>query len=350
MHANHRATRVVLPDGRTRWIVTRGQLDQGRGVGNRRWRGVSVDITERKEAEEQLRESESRFRIIADSVPVLIWMSDATGASTFRNKPWLDFTGRTAEQESGDGWAESVHSEDRPDCLKLQSEAFHARRPFLTQYRLRRRDGEYRWMSDTGVPRYDAQGGFTGYIGSCTDITERLRAEDRVLQVFEAAPNAMIMIDGDDRIVLVNQQVERVFGYQREELVEAPIDTLIPGRLHAQAADRPPLRTLGAGGDLFGRRKDGSEVPVEVGLNVIHSAEGLFVVASIIDISERQQAEAETQALRQELAHISRVATMGELTAAIVHELGQPLTAILSNAQAGVRSIAGCRSSIDQIR
>ena len=342
--------RVVLPDGRTRWIVTRGQLDQDRAVGDRRWRGVSVDITERKETEEQLRESASRFRIIADSVPVLIWMSDATGASTFRNKPWLDFTGRTAEQESGDGWAESVHPEDRPDCLKLQSEAFHARRPFFTQYRLRRRDGEYRWMSDTGVPRDDAQGGFTGYIGSCTDITERLRAEDRVRQVFEAAPNATIMIDGDRRIVVVNQQVERVFGYQREELVGAPIDTLIPGRLHARAADRPAVRTLGAGGDLFGRRKDGSEVPVEVSLNVIHSADGLFVVASIIDISERQQAEAERQALRQELAHISRVVTMGELTAAIVHELGQPLTAILSNAQAGVRSIASGHFDVNELR
>jgi len=308
---------------------------------------LGVMLVRRRRAERALRESESRFRIVADSAPVLIWMSGVDKRCTFFNKPWLDFTGRTLEQEVGDGWAQGVHPDDIGECLQGRLEAFEARRPFVLQYRLRRHDGEYRRVSDHGLPRYDASGGFAGYIGSCTDITERLRAEERFRQVFEAAPNAMIMANATGRITLVNAQVERVFGYRREELLDRPIETLIPERfsaqhpdLRARFTDSPRARAMGAGLNLFGRRKDGTEMPVEISLNPITTSEGLFVVASVIDITERRRAEAETQALRQELAHISRVATMGELTAAIVHELSQPLAAIMTNAQAGQRFIA----------
>lgn len=107
---------------------------------------------------------------------------------------------------------------------------------------------------------------------------------------------------------------------------------------------------MGAGRDLFGRRKDGSELPVEIGLNPIRTVEGLFVVASVIDITERRKAEAETHGLRQELTHISRVATMGEVAAAIIHELGQPLTAILTNARAGLRFIASGNHDVKEVR
>jgi PAS domain S-box-containing protein len=349
--------RIVLPDGSRRWIVTRGQVDGDIPTRASRVSGASVDITERKLAEERLRESESRFRTVANSAPVLIWMSGVDTRCTFFNNSWLQFTGRTAEQEMGDGWTEGVHPDDRPGSLKAYVEAFEARRPFTLQYRLRRHDGEYRWISDHGVPRFDAQGTFEGYIGSCLDITERLRAEERFRQIFEAAPSAMIMAGEDGTIVLVNAQVEKVFGYRPSELVGLPIETLIPERLRQEhPTDRkrfvgdPRARAMGAGRELFGRRKDGGEVPVEIGLNPIRTMEGLFVVASVIDISERQKAEAETQELRQELAHISRVATMGELTAAIVHELAQPLAAILTTAQAGLRLIAAGKHDTDQVR
>jgi PAS domain S-box-containing protein len=346
--------RIVRPDGSQRWIGTRGHLQGGR---ERRWSGASVDMTESKLAAERLRESESRFRTVADSAPVLIWMSGIDKRCTFFNKPWLDFTGRTTEQEMGDGWAEGVHPDDLPGCLKGYVEAFEARQPFVLQYRLRRHDGEYRWISDNGVPRYDSQGNFAGYIGSCLDITERLQAEERFRQIFETAPSAMIMVSGDGRIALVNAQVEKVFGYGRAELIGLPIETLVPERFRGghpahrkQFMGDPRMRTIGAGQELFGRRKDGSEVPVEIGLNPIRTMEGLFVVASVVDITERRRAAVETQTLREELAHISRVATVGELTAAIVHELGQPLTAILTNAQAGVRLIAAGRHDIDDLR
>jgi PAS domain S-box-containing protein len=307
---------------------------------------LTIDLMRRRRMERALRESEARFRTVADSAPVLIWMSDVDRLCTFVNKPWLDFTGRAAAQEMGNGWIEGVHPDDVDRRLKAYIEAFDARQPFVLQYRLRRHDGEYRWVSDDGVPRYDAHGTFAGYVGSCSDITERLRAEEKFRQVFEAAPNAMIMVDGDGRIVLVNGQVEKVFGYAREGLIGVPIERLIPERFHGRHpelrlrfASAPTARAMAAGRNIFGRRKDGTEVPLEVGLSSINTVEGLFVVASMIDITARRTAEAEAQGLRQELAHVSRVTTMGELTAAIVHEISQPLTAILTNAQAGLRVV-----------
>ena len=142
--------------------------------------GAISDITERKLIEEHLRESEIRFRTVADSAPVLIWMSGMDKLCTFFNKPWLDFTGRTMDHEKGNGWAEGVHPNDLGECLKTFVESFDARRPFIMQYRLKRHDGEYRWFLDNGVPRFDGQGNFTGYIGSCVDITERKQHEEQL--------------------------------------------------------------------------------------------------------------------------------------------------------------------------
>ncbi|HXG67219.1 MAG TPA: PAS domain S-box protein [Blastocatellia bacterium] len=138
---------------------------------------VIQDITARKRAEEALRESEARFRNMADTAPVLIWMAGADKLCNYFNRPWLEFTGRTLEQELGYGWAEGVHPDDYERCLNTYNTAFDARQSFRMEYRLRRHDGEYRWVLDTGVPRFTPDGAFIGYIGSCIDITERIEAE-----------------------------------------------------------------------------------------------------------------------------------------------------------------------------
>jgi PAS domain S-box-containing protein len=136
------------------------------------------DITERYRAQEAIKESEERFRLVANTAPVLIWMAGPDKMCTYFNQPWLDFTGRLIENELGNGWANNVHHEDLQFCLETYTHSFDRHESFEMQYRLRRHDGEYRWVFDRGVPRFNPDGSFAGYIGSCIDITERKRSEE----------------------------------------------------------------------------------------------------------------------------------------------------------------------------
>jgi PAS domain S-box-containing protein len=138
---------------------------------------LAVLVEERRRQEAVLRESEERFRLMADSAPTLVWMSGTDKLCTFFNRSWLNFTGRCMEQELGDGWTSGVHAADLERCLNVYSTAFDSRTDFQMEYRLRRYDGEYRWILDYGVPRFIRSGVFCGYIGSCIDITERKRSE-----------------------------------------------------------------------------------------------------------------------------------------------------------------------------
>ena len=126
----------------------------------------------------EVQESEQRFRLVANSAPVMIWMSGLDKLCTYFNAPWLEFTGRSIQEELGNGWAEGVHPEDLDACLKAYTAAFDRRESFQLEYRLRRHDGEYRWVFDHGVPRFNSDGSFAGFIGSCIDVTERRLAEE----------------------------------------------------------------------------------------------------------------------------------------------------------------------------
>src|SRR5882672_4422836 len=312
--------------------------------------------TQLRISQAHLQETEQRFRATADAAPVMIWMSDTDKLCTFFNKGWLAFTGRSMDRELGNGWAEGVHPADLDRCFRIYGDAFDARRHFTMEYRLRRHDGEYRWVFDSGAPRVEADGTFLGYIGSCVDVTDLKRGEERMRLAVEAAPNAMIMVNREGQIILLNAQAERVFGYAREELLGRSIEMLIPESFRAghpghrhEFHTTPSARSMGAGRDLYGRRKDGSEVPVEVGLNPIDTPEGMAVLASIIDITARRRVEAETAQQRNELAHLSRVAMLGELSGSLAHELNQPLAAILSNAQAAQRILGRGAGNIDEI-
>ncbi len=179
-----------------------------------------VDLTERKEAATVLQESEERFRLVADTAPVMIWMAGGDKLYTYFNSPWLQFTGRRFEEELGNGWMQGVHPDDLQGCWETYANAFDRQESFQMEYRLRRYDGEYRWMLDQGLPRLNGDGSFAGYIGSCIDITDRKLAQealsDMSRKLIEAHEQERTWIarelhdDINQQIALVSVNLERL--------------------------------------------------------------------------------------------------------------------------------------------
>lgn len=162
------------------------------------------DITERMMAQQALAESEQRFRNLADTAPVMIWISDDQKSCTYLNQQWLDFTGHSMEEQLGCGWIKGIHPDDVDECLKAHEQAFDTREPFRVEYRLRRADGIYRWVFTNGTPRFSAAGEFLGYIGSCVDITDRKESEEALVSAHE-------------ELVVAHKEVSRLKNQLAEE-------------------------------------------------------------------------------------------------------------------------------------
>ena len=320
---------------------------------------LATVIEERATGATELGESESRFRNVADAAPVLIWMAGVDKLCTFFNKPWLQFTGRSMEQELGNGWAEGVHPDDLQKCLEVYTEAFDARQPFVMQYRLRRNDGEYRWLSDQGVARHDAQGGFAGYIGSCVDVTELMKKEEalhefeeRVVLAAEAAHLGVWEMDPATKELWMSDSARTLFQFDSE----TPLDhAAFQGRVHPEdraLRDSAVKRAIETGGGYEIEYRvllpDGAQRWIGARARCVagDNRKGARLIGVSIDITPRKLAEAEALRQRDELSHLSRVALMGEMSASIAHELNQPLAGILSNAAAGQRFID--RGNVDQ--
>jgi len=174
---------------------------------------IFANALARQKAEESLRESENRFRTMADSAPMLIWMSDTNAFCEYFNKRWLEFTGRSLEQELGNGWAEGVHAEDKERCLKIYLHSFNARQPLTMEYRLRRCDGEYRWVLDNGVPRFESDGTFVGYIGSCIDITEQKKVENNLVSALQEICQLKDKLEEEN--LYLKEEIPEVKGFEQ---------------------------------------------------------------------------------------------------------------------------------------
>jgi PAS domain S-box-containing protein len=173
---------------------------------------ASSDVTEGVAAQQALQESEERFRSMADTAPVMIWIVDAARRCTYVNKQWLDFTGRPTEEELGQGWMQGIHPEDYEACLESYISSFDERRPVELEYRVRRYDGEYRWVYDTGIPRFSSDGTFLGYIGSAIDITERKESEVALQTAHEELHQLKNQLEAENISLQQELQLDQKFG------------------------------------------------------------------------------------------------------------------------------------------
>ena len=298
------------------------------------------------------------MELAANAADLGMWMWDVAC-----DEIWITDKGRAlfgfvaSEKIDLERFKNVVHPEDRERVLEAIENSLRTGADYEAEYRVMLQEGHLRWVAGWGQVEFDRHGQPLRIRGAAVDITKRKQAEEQFRLVVEAAPSAMIMINTEGCITLVNTQAEAVFGYSREELLGRPIESLVPERFRSHHLDYrqgylgdASARSMGAERELFGLRKDGTEVPIEIGLNPIQTAEGLLVLASIIDISERKRAELEAARQRSEMAHLSRVTTLGELSGSLAHELNLPLGAILSNAQAAQRMLANGKTDLVELR
>jgi PAS domain S-box-containing protein len=221
----------------------------------------AADLSERNQAETALRKSEERFRTISNAAPVMMWIAGTDKLCTYFNEPWLDFTGRTMEQELGNGWVEGVYPEDRERCMQIYIKCFDNRQSFSMEYRLRRADGQYRWILDEGVPLVAPDGTFSGYVGGCFDITSRKETEAALLKSeklaaagrmaaavaheinnpLEAVTNLLYLLrsdvsgeNGSRNLAMAEQELTRVAQITKRTLAFYR-DTSIPGQVNLRA-------------------------------------------------------------------------------------------------------------------
>ncbi|MEG4227669.1 PAS domain S-box protein [Microcoleus sp. N9_B2] len=323
----------TLKSGATDYVLKRGLMRLVPSI-QRALREVQ-ERSERKQAEAQQQESEARFRIMADTAPVMIWMSDTDQLGDYFNKVWLEFTGRTLAQEMGTGWMENLHPDDLPESLDIYQKAFKAGSEYRLECRLRRYDGEYRWVLGTGVPRYRPDRTLAGYIGSYIDISDRKQAEqeraaalsreqaarfqaeetaqalqsanDQITNILESITDAFIAVDLNWNYTYVNQKAIELLGRPKAELIGKNFGDIFPW-----AVDLPLYK--------IATKALAEKVTVEyeefvplwnkwLKVRFYPSDSGLS--AYIQDVSDHKQTEAALQASEEKLRMLAEANLMG---------------------------------------
>ncbi len=304
---------------------------------------IALDITERKQAERALQESEQQFRLMADTVPAIIWIAGPDKQVTYFNKRWVDFTGRPVEKDLGYGWMQILHPDDRDPCIKVYQTAFDERQPFQLEVRLKRWDGEYCWSWMSGLPRFDREGNFFGYIASGLDITERKQAEEarreseegfRAL-VESVKDYAIIRVDVAGRVASWNAGAQRIIGYQAVEILGQPFQrfyTLEDRTSGKPEAELKAAETAGRFEDEGYRvKKDGSKFWANVIVTPLRDAKGVLQGFSKItrDVTEQRRNQDALEQLAADLENrvAQRTQELQEINDKLQREVGDRIGA-----------------------
>jgi PAS domain S-box-containing protein len=270
---------------------------------------------------------------MADTAPVLIWMAGCDKLCNYFNAVWLEFTGRTLEQEIGNGWVEGVHPDERERCVEIYLNAFDAHQAFSMECRLQDRNGEYRWILDKGSPRFNSDGSFAGYIGSCIDITERKQAEEKIAQqavLLDVATDAILLRSLSGTILYCNKSAEKMYGWTAQEALGKDANELLYQEITQELTEalQEVTRSGSWKGELKKVTKEDGEITVASRWTLIRDEAGKpkSILSVDTDITEKKQLEA--QFLRAQ-----RLESLGTLASGIAHDLNNMLTPILAIAQ-----------------
>lgn len=293
------------PDGTSRFVDNSISLirdEYGKAAG---FRGIVRDTTERRLAEENRRASVEKFRVMANEAPAMIWLTGPDRLATFLNQRWLEFTGRSLEEELGDGRMKCVHPDDFDHVWTMYNASHNAREPFTVEYRGLRHDGIYRWILDSGTPRFAPEGEFLGYIGSCFDITDRKEAEEALRQseeryrtILENILDGYYEVDLAGRLTFVNDGLVRMFGLESKEKLLGANILKFADEKHARRLRETASQVHHTGQAVSSfvyelRQGNGTRRNVDISLSPIKNSSGRHTGfrGIIRDVTERKRAE-----------------------------------------------------------